>query len=201
MHDLIIIGLGPSGMTALLYATMYGLSVHAVGDVVGGKLPLAPFIIDYPGIQGIAGKDFVAGLLAQVQHAKCSYEEGVVTAVAQQAGDRPAFSITTNTGQSYTAGAILFATGNVKKQREDRVSPLVQQLGVDLQDRFFPCAADTTVGVPGVYASGDALCYPHSLEQIATAVETGITAAAHIFEYHKGTRPPILWGKAQVPRV
>ena len=57
--DLIIIGSGPSGLTALFYACLYKLTALCIGNDTGGKVKLAPNIIDYPGIESINGKVFV----------------------------------------------------------------------------------------------------------------------------------------------
>ncbi|MHA1651210.1 MAG: NAD(P)/FAD-dependent oxidoreductase, partial [Candidatus Helarchaeota archaeon] len=54
-YDLIIIGAGPAGLTAGIYAGRYGLKV-AIFDklTAGGQLALAPLIENYPGYKTIA---------------------------------------------------------------------------------------------------------------------------------------------------
>ena len=51
MVDLIVIGAGPSGLTAALYATRAGASVIVLdGGAPGGKLNLTAEIENYPGM-------------------------------------------------------------------------------------------------------------------------------------------------------
>jgi len=55
--DLIIVGAGPAGLTAGIYAKRSGL--HAIvleKDTVGGQVSVTPLVENYPGFQNIAGK-------------------------------------------------------------------------------------------------------------------------------------------------
>jgi thioredoxin reductase (NADPH) len=55
--DLIIIGAGPAGLTAGIYAQRSGLaSVVIEKDMVGGLVALTPVVENYPGFTNIAGK-------------------------------------------------------------------------------------------------------------------------------------------------
>jgi len=54
---------------------------------------------------------------------------------------------------------------------------------------------------PGIFAAGDCLIYPFSLEQLTTTVASAVQATAYIFEYVKGKHAPIMWGKAAIPRL
>ena len=53
----------------------------------------------------------------------------------------------------------------------------------------------------GVFAAGDCLMYPFSLEQLTTTVASAVQATACIFEYIKSKHAPIVWGKAAIPRL
>ena len=52
IYDLIILGTGPAGMAAAIYAGRYGIKTLIVGDVIGGTANLAGEIENYPGFNG-----------------------------------------------------------------------------------------------------------------------------------------------------
>ncbi len=51
MYDLIIIGSGPAGLTASIYASCFHLNHVVIGKVLGGQMSLAHNIINYPGFE------------------------------------------------------------------------------------------------------------------------------------------------------
>ena len=55
IYDLIIIGAGPAGLTASIYASRYKLSNLVIGNQLGGELALAHKIENYPGFISISG--------------------------------------------------------------------------------------------------------------------------------------------------
>ena len=67
MYDIIIIGAGPAGLTAALYALRSGKSVLVLeGESFGGQITLSPAIENYPGTGKISGADFADTLMKQV---------------------------------------------------------------------------------------------------------------------------------------
>ena len=67
-YDLIIIGTGPAGLTAAIYARRLGMEVAAFGDTPGGNLVKIRHISNYPGfIGGVFGAQLGATLFAQTQ--------------------------------------------------------------------------------------------------------------------------------------
>ncbi len=198
MHDLAIIGAGPAGMTALLYATLYGLDAICIGDHIGGKLNLAPDIHDYPGIPLIKGTAVIEGLSAQLKSVNQSV---VVDEVVRIVNNQNHFVLTTRHGANLDAETILFATGNGNKQKENRVARLAIPLGVVVEKGLLVVDSGYMTGIQGIFACGDCVVYPYSLEQLVTAVSGGACAAATIYEYLEQTPPPIFWGKAQIKRI
>ena len=126
-YDSVIIGAGPSGLTAGMYATMYGLSTVVIGDVIGGKLVLAPGIIDYPGFERTTGPQLVAALTAQLNHAGVTVQQDMVTSVAAGEGE---LSIQTQSGASYQSKTIIIAAGNGNKQRDHHAKKLCEMIAL-----------------------------------------------------------------------
>ena len=67
MYDIIIIGAGPAGMTAALYAARAGKRVLLMEkEFPGGQIVNSPLVENYPAIPGVSGADFALQLQEQV---------------------------------------------------------------------------------------------------------------------------------------
>lgn len=67
MYDLIIIGMGVSGISAAIYAKRAGLKILILdGSTPGGTLNIIPNIENYPGIKSISGPDLAFNLYNEV---------------------------------------------------------------------------------------------------------------------------------------
>ena len=67
MYDVLILGGGPAGLTAALYAKRAGISVLVLEKTIyGGQVVNTPMVENYPGIQTIAGADLAMALYDQV---------------------------------------------------------------------------------------------------------------------------------------
>jgi thioredoxin reductase (NADPH) len=202
MYDLAIIGAGAAGLTASFYAGLYGLRAVCIGNKVGGKLLAAPFIVDYPGVEGISGKNFVTILESQVR--KTTTEVIVKRATAIENGasaDNNAFTITTEDAQKYEAKTILITSGNINKQGDKSTQNITQTLGVETENGFIKINSNYQTNIPGIFAAGECIQYPFSLEQLATSVASAMSATAMIYQQLQGAKPPILWGSTTIPRL
>ena len=197
MYDIIIIGTGPAGLTSLLYCVHYGLHAVGIGELIGGKFLHAPDAIDYPGIPNLKGPEFIQNLQKQLQEKQATIIQDGVLMVKKENG---VFLVATKTGQSYQSRALIIATGNGKKERENTAEKIGNQLSIELLDGKVKVGPIGDTSVPGVFAAGDCLAYPYSLEQLGVATATGISSAAGVYQYLKNEKSPILWGSSKIPR-
>jgi thioredoxin reductase (NADPH) len=67
MTDILIIGAGPAGMTAAIYAVRAGVSAMILeSNLYGGQIANTPDIENYPSIQKIAGWELAQNIYDQV---------------------------------------------------------------------------------------------------------------------------------------
>jgi thioredoxin reductase (NADPH) len=80
LYDIIIIGGGPAGLTAALYALRAEKSVVVIEKLgLGGQIALSSEVENFPGTPKMSGADFAANLAAQVESlgGRIEYEEVV----------------------------------------------------------------------------------------------------------------------------
>lgn len=112
MIDLLIIGAGPAGLTAALYATRAGASVLVLdGGAPGGKLNLTAEIENYPGAK-MKGPELAYSMYEQCLSFGAKYEYGEVTRV-EVADDHKVVYVGDKT---YEAKYVLIATGTKERK-------------------------------------------------------------------------------------
>jgi len=109
VRDVIIIGSGPAGLTAALYAARANLKPLLIeGLESGGQLMLTTAVENYPGFRdGVMGPDLMAAMREQAQRFGAEYVAGDVTRVDLSA---PPFTVTT-TDETHRTRALIIATG------------------------------------------------------------------------------------------
>lgn len=111
---LVIIGGGPAGYTAAIYASRAGLSpILYQGPEPGGQLMTTTDVENYPGYpQGIQGPQMMEDFRAQAVRFGTDIRTGIVTAVDF---DGVPFRMTIDHEQDQTAQAVIIATGSTAK--------------------------------------------------------------------------------------
>ena len=107
---LLIIGAGPAGYTAAIYAARAGLApILVAGLQPGGQLTITTDVENYPGFAGaIQGPWLMEQMRAQAEHVGTTVVEDVVTSV--DLSRRP-FRAEGDSGEAYEGSAVVIATG------------------------------------------------------------------------------------------
>ena len=112
-YDVIIIGAGPAGLTAAIYACRANLSVLIIeAEVNGGKLSKTYEIENYPGIKKIGGLELAMQLTEHAQNFGANLISGTVDTILEQ--DNLKKVVLTN-NKEYLAPYIIVATGTKER--------------------------------------------------------------------------------------
>src|SRR3546814_315044 len=104
-----IIGSGPAGYTAAVYAARAALEPVIIrGIQPGGQLTITTDVENWPGESMIMGPDLMEKMAAHAMHAGTSIVDDVVTSV--DFSRRP-FLLTCDSGAHYLAETVVIATG------------------------------------------------------------------------------------------
>lgn len=108
-HDLIIIGGGPAGLTAGIYASRARLKTLLLEKMMpGGQILTSPHLENYPGFsEGIAGPQIIEEMVKQAERFGLEIKTGNVIRIEDK-GNRK--TVLTDAG-SYEALALIFAMG------------------------------------------------------------------------------------------
>ncbi|MBP5773407.1 MAG: thioredoxin-disulfide reductase [Eubacterium sp.] len=107
MYDIIVIGAGPAGLSAAIYARRSGKTVLVLEEsTYGGQIVNTPDVENYPGVAHISGFDFATNLYNQAKDfgAEFKFEK----AIGIDAGDVK--KVKTPNGE-YESKAVIIATG------------------------------------------------------------------------------------------
>ncbi|MBN1758038.1 MAG: thioredoxin-disulfide reductase [Chitinispirillaceae bacterium] len=114
VSNVIIIGSGPAGLTAAIYAARANLSPLVIegfqsGGMPGGQLMITGVVENFPGFpDGIDGQQLMANMKQQAQNAGAAFE---MDDVASADLTSPPFTITTEGGSTFQTQSLIIATG------------------------------------------------------------------------------------------
>jgi len=119
--DLAIIGAGPAGYTAAIYAARYMLKNALIADDLGGLMLTADVIENFPGFPSIRGKELMDKFKEHALSLNTMIVQELVTSIER---DDDCFSLVTE-AHHFTARSIIIATGSERRK-----------LGVPGEDEF-----------------------------------------------------------------
>ena len=122
MYDIIIIGAGPAGLTAALYARRADKNVLVIEkETFGGQITHSPKVENYPGFTVMSGNEFADKLIEQVMFQGAEIELDTVTGIKGEAG---AYTVECERN-SFEAKSVIIATGSHHRQ-----------LGLEKENKF-----------------------------------------------------------------
>ena len=113
-YDIAIIGSGPAGLTAGIYAARAQLKTIIIeGNNPGGQLMTTTAVENWPGELSIQGPDLMLKMRDQAEHCGSTLLQENVESV--DFSKRP-FTLTTSSGNTITARSVIIATGATHKK-------------------------------------------------------------------------------------
>lgn len=106
--DIIVIGAGPAGMTACLYALRNGKSVTIIeGNSIGGQIAESPRVENFPTIDSISGSELSDKMFEQITKHGAIFKFGCVESVTKNNGT---FTVKTEFDE-LSSRSVIIATG------------------------------------------------------------------------------------------
>ena len=112
--DLMIIGAGPAGLSAAIYARRQGLSVTVFGDMPGGNLYMIQKVSNYPGFNdGVPGMQLGSFIFSQAQSEGANL---TMTNAERLEKCGSSFIVVDTNGARHSSPAAIIATGGTPKR-------------------------------------------------------------------------------------
>ena len=110
MYDIIIIGAGPAGLTAAIYARRAEKSVLLIEKATfGGQITHSPRVENYPGFISLSGSELGEKLFEQAMTLGTDIELDTVTGISGEAGH---LTVTCEGGSTFEGKTAIIATGS-----------------------------------------------------------------------------------------
>ncbi len=161
VYDLIILGAGPAGLTAAVYAARYRLNTLVLGEIIGGMASRAYKICNFPSCKEIEGFKLVKGMKEQVEHLGVKIKDEKVLKVNRKG---KYFEIETRKN-IYSARKIVLALGTEERK-----------LGLKNEDKFLGRGISCC-------ATCDAMFFKDKIVGVVGGSNAALTAALLLSEF------------------
>ena len=141
MHDIIVIGGGPAGLTAATYACRAGKSVLVIEkNAFGGQITWSPRVENFPGYLSVTGNELGDKLLEQAMAQGSEVELEEVTGIAPLDG---AWQVSCESGAAFSAKAVILAAGAKPRM-----------LGIEREEELIGCGVCYCAVCDGAFYAG-----------------------------------------------
>src|SRR2546425_930412 len=182
VHDLVIVGAGPAGLSAAVYSASEGLDVlvletHAPGGQAGSSSKIENYL-GFP--TGISGQELATRAYTQAQ--KFGAHLLIATSARQLAGDRTPYAIAVDHGPRVLARAVIIATG--AEYRRLAIENLAQFEGVGVYYgatvvEAQMCGGEEVIVVGGGNSAGQAAVFlAQTARRVHLCIRSGGLAAS-----------------------
>jgi len=114
MYDVIIVGAGPAGLAASVYAARKRLKALLISENIGGQVSRTSGVENYLGYQFIEGAELISKFESQV--AQYALDQRIGANVSRVTGKNGGFQVSLQDGATYDGRTVVFASG--KRPRE-----------------------------------------------------------------------------------
>lgn len=114
MYDLVIIGAGPAGLSAAVYAARQQFKTLILSKDIGGQTAISSNVENYLGFESISGAELSQKFYEQVQRYSNFVETIIGSSVTKVEKNKDAFLITASTG-IYESMAVIIASGKLPR--------------------------------------------------------------------------------------
>lgn len=108
IYDIAIVGSGPAGLTASIYASRYRLKNIVFGKLLGGTITEAHKVCNYPGLKDISGIDLGMNFYEQAKGCGGEYKAESIVDIKKE---NDIFNLTSDTGAIYQSKTVILALG------------------------------------------------------------------------------------------
>lgn len=112
-YDIAIVGSGPAGYTASIYASRYKLTNIVFGKLIGGAITEAHKVCNYPGLPDVSGIDLGYKFHEQAKDLGGEYSTESIVDVKKEGN---IFKLFTDTNKEYLAKTVILATGTERNK-------------------------------------------------------------------------------------
>lgn len=113
IYDVIIVGAGPAGMSAGIYAGRQELKTLIISADLGGQITKSPRMDNYPGLPKISGKELADILKKQTQDQGVKFEWKIISKL-EQTNDH--FVLSSTDKKEFKAKAVIIAFGKTPRK-------------------------------------------------------------------------------------
>ncbi|WP_395494970.1 thioredoxin-disulfide reductase [Acetobacter sp. KSO5] len=196
--DLLVIGAGPAGYTAAIYAARANLApVLVAGLQPGGQLTITTDVENYPGFaEAVQGPWLMEQMAAQAQNVGTRIEYDIITSANFKSGSP--FRLMGDSGTEYVAKSVIIATGAQAKWLGLPSEKTLQGAGVSACatcDGFFYRGKNVVVVGGGNTAVEEALYLTHHAAHVTLVHRRDTLRAEKILQdrFFKNPKTSILW--------